>query len=151
MVAGEAGETTEGLAFLLARHGAGAQMMLRRALVSSGLTPRHMMTLKHLDTGPVSQQALVDMLEVDPSVLVALLNDLERDELALRRRDPADRRRHIVEITPAGAGVLRRSDEILAEAEGELFTRLSPTEQTLLRDLLNRINVSPDQFTCTED
>lgn len=56
-----------------------------------------------------------------------------------------------MEITPAGAAVLRRSDEILAEAEGELFTHLSPAEQLLLRDLLNRINVSPDQFTCTED
>ncbi|MEU0991501.1 MarR family winged helix-turn-helix transcriptional regulator [Streptomyces sp. NPDC005953] len=141
----------EGLAFLLARHGAIAQVLLRTALSSSGLTPRHMMTLKHLDSGPVSQQALIDMLEVDPSVLVAVLNDLEREELALRRRDPADRRRHIVEITPSGVAALRRSDEVLAEVEGELFTDLSDQERTTLRALLTRINTSPDHFSCSED
>ncbi|MFE5858002.1 MULTISPECIES: MarR family winged helix-turn-helix transcriptional regulator [unclassified Streptomyces] len=151
MVARSAEEMAEGLAFLLARHGAIAQVLLRTALSSSGLTPRHMMTLKHLDSGPVSQQALIDMLEVDPSVLVAVLNDLEREELALRRRDPADRRRHIVEITPSGVAALRRSDEVLAEVEGELFTDLSDQERTTLRALLTRINTSPDHFSCSED
>ncbi|MCM2391938.1 MarR family winged helix-turn-helix transcriptional regulator [Streptomyces albipurpureus] len=151
MVARKAEEMVEGLAFLLARHGASAQVLLRSALVSSGLTPRHMMTLKHLDSGPVSQQALIDMLEVDPSVLVAVLNDLEREELALRRRDPADRRRHIVEITPSGVAALRRSDEVLAEVEGELFTDLSDRERATLRGLLTRINTSPDDFSCSED
>lgn len=151
MVARGAEEMAEGLAFLLARHGAIAQVLLRTALSSSGLTPRHMMTLKHLDSGPVSQQALIDMLEVDPSVLVAVLNDLEREELALRRRDPADRRRHIVEITPSGVAALRRSDEVLAEVEGELFTDLSDQERTTLRALLTRINTSPDHFSCSED
>ncbi|MEU5399124.1 MarR family winged helix-turn-helix transcriptional regulator [Streptomyces sp. NPDC005963] len=151
MVARKAEEMAEGLAFLLARHGAIAQVLLRSALSSSGLTPRHMMTLKHLDSGPVSQQALIDMLEVDPSVLVAVLNDLEREELALRRRDPADRRRHIVEITTSGIAALRRSDEVLAEVEGELFTDLSEQERSTLRALLTRINTSPDHLACTED
>ncbi|MGW6454797.1 MarR family winged helix-turn-helix transcriptional regulator [Streptomyces sp. NPDC055078] len=144
-------EPMDGLAFLLARHGAIANVLLRSALSAAGLTPRHIMALRHLDSGPVSQQALIDVLGVDPSVLVAVLNDLERAELALRRRDPADRRRHIVEITPAGTAALARSDATLAEVESELFTDLSQRERADLRGLLSRINTSADHYTCTED
>ena len=43
----------------------------------------------YLDPGPVTQQALIEMLGVDPSVVVGILNDLERGELVHRRRDPA--------------------------------------------------------------
>lgn len=138
----------ERLGFLLAQHGAITDARLRRALGVTGLTPRQAMTLMYLDPGPVTQQALIEMLGVDPSVVVGILNDLERGELVHRRRDPADRRRHIVEIRPAGSQALRTMQVALAEVESELCADLSVQERILLRDLLGRLRTSPDQYHC---
>src|SRR5687768_15645742 len=100
------------IGYLLAHHGQAANARLRQALTTTGLTPRQGPTLIHLaEAGPIGQQTLVETLGVDPSVLVALLNDLERDDPVRRRRDPIDRRRHIVELTPAGVARLSTVEE----------------------------------------
>src|SRR5258705_8147758 len=94
------GVRADRLGLLLARNGQVTNARIREALGVTGLTTRHGMTLMHLsDGGAVSQQALIELVGVDPSVLVAILNDLEGHGLAQRRRDPTDRRRHILEIT----------------------------------------------------
>ncbi|MGW4646566.1 MarR family winged helix-turn-helix transcriptional regulator [Kitasatospora sp. NPDC004289] len=136
------------LGFVLAWHGAATDTRIRRALSTSGLGPRHTMTLMHLGSAPVGQRQLAERLGVDPSVLVALLNDLEGAGLVERRRDPADRRRHIVEITPAGTTTLDHLDRTLTEVESTLFGDLSERERTTLRKLLGRINTSPGDHAC---
>jgi MarR family transcriptional regulator, lower aerobic nicotinate degradation pathway regulator len=68
-----------------------------------GLRPRHLIGLKLLsEQGPAGQQGLADALCLDPSNVVVLLNELEERGLITRRRDPADRRRHIVELSSLG-------------------------------------------------
>ncbi|MFD9359529.1 MarR family winged helix-turn-helix transcriptional regulator [Streptomyces sp. NPDC060031] len=138
------------LGLLLAWHGAVTQTRMRKALSAAGLTPRHAMTLMHLEGGPISQRALAERLEVDPSVLVGILNDLERDGLADRRRDPADRRRHNVAITDAGSAVLGKTNAALDAVELGLFSGLSDQEQGVLRGLLARIDTHADDFDCQE-
>src|SRR5260370_38034586 len=72
-------------------------------LEPGGLRPRHLIALKLLSQrGPASQQALADSLSPDPSNVVGLLNALEDRKLITRRRDSADRPRHIVELSPRG-------------------------------------------------
>src|SRR3954468_18570115 len=81
---------------VLAYAGQIANGRIKKALATHGLKPAHSHVLMLLtDKGAMGQQALVEELRVDPSVLVAILNDLENGGLAERRRDPADRRRHI--------------------------------------------------------
>ncbi|MEV7443377.1 MarR family winged helix-turn-helix transcriptional regulator [Streptomyces sp. NPDC091204] len=138
------------LGLLLAWHGAVTQTRMRRALGAAGLTPRHAMTLMHLEGGPIGQRALAERLEVDPSVLVGILNDLEGDDLVERRRDPADRRRHNVAITAAGEAALRKTNAALDEVEGGMFAGLSEQERELLRGLLDRVNTSAEDFECGE-
>lgn len=138
------------LSFLLAYHGAITDTVLRKALAAAGLVPRHVMTLLQLADGPVTQKALIEKLGVDPSVLVALLNDLEGEGLVHRQRDPADRRRHIVEITPEGASRLEVSDLALDAMEQALFGDLSARERTALRGLLGKLRTSPEDFSCGE-
>ncbi|MFB7181213.1 MarR family winged helix-turn-helix transcriptional regulator [Streptomyces sp. NPDC056257] len=138
------------LGLLLAWHGAVTQTRMRRALGAAGLTPRHAMTLMHLEGGPIGQRALAERLEVDPSVLVGILNDLEGDDLVERRRDPADRRRHNVAITAAGEAALRKTNAALDEVEGGMFAGLSEQERELLRGLLDRVNTSAEDFECSE-
>src|ERR1035441_6758642 len=65
-----------------------------------GMRVKEFATLAMLrDHSPIPQQELSEMLFIDANNLVLLLNDLESKEFAFRRRDPADRRRHLVEIT----------------------------------------------------
>ena len=50
-----------------------------------------------------TQQAFAEAMHMDANNCVLLLNQLEDAGLVGRRRDPADRRRHIVALKPAGA------------------------------------------------
>lgn len=132
------------LGLLLARAGVIASTQIRQALTLIGLGPRHGHVLMHLAaTGPTSQQALIEALAVDPSSLVTVLNDLERDGLAERRRDPADRRRHIVEMSARGAAVLTEVDRAVAAVEQDLFVDLDEREMTRLAELLTRVRTVP--------
>ena len=61
------------------------------------------------DHDEASQQALSEGLFVDANSCVLLLNELEAAGYAERRRDPTDRRRHHVVLTPAGRAALERA------------------------------------------
>ena len=115
----------------------------RRAAESTtapgGLRPRHLIALKLLrEEGPASQQGLTEALRLDPSNVVALLNELEERELITRRRDPSDRRRHIVEISPRGVEELCLAYTRLRLVEDELLSALSAEEKATLYHLLVR-------------
>ncbi|KOX23800.1 MULTISPECIES: MarR family winged helix-turn-helix transcriptional regulator [unclassified Streptomyces] len=138
------------LGFLLSFRGELTGARIRTALGVAGLHPRSVMTLMQLAPGAMSQRDLAAAMEVDPSQLVAILNELEDQGLAERRRDPADRRRHIVEITRTGAAALERVDTAVNAAERELFGDLTDAEQALLRSLLDRVVVDPADHACGE-
>ena len=104
-----------------------------------GLRPRHLIALKLLsDDGPASQQGLSEALRLDPSNVVGLLNELEERELITRRRDPSDRRRHIVEMSPRGEEELCLAHTRLRLVEDELLSALSADEKTTLYQLMVR-------------
>jgi len=108
-------------------------------LCTRGLRTAHLLLLTLLrDHGETSQATLVDVLRLDPSNLVGLLNDLERRDLIVRRRDPDDRRRHIVALAPAGEQELAMIERRLAEVEERLLGVLEPEERAALHELLLR-------------
>ncbi|MFI6066555.1 MarR family winged helix-turn-helix transcriptional regulator [Micromonospora sp. NPDC051227] len=127
------------LGVLLAGRGAVANARVRNALADRGLTMRSVFTLRHVAKEPVSQQALIDLLGVDPSALVSVLNELEGLGLLTRQRDPVDRRRHVVTITPKGTTALTEVDAILDGADDDLFAALSPIERGQLERLLEKV------------
>lgn len=104
-----------------------------------GLRPRHLVTLTVLrQHAPATQQALAQQLAIDRTNLVGLLNELESAGLLARRRSEADRRRHIVELTPAGERTLDRAERAIEAAEAELLQGLSEQERGTLYELLQR-------------
>jgi DNA-binding MarR family transcriptional regulator len=114
------------------------------------LRPRHVIALRLLeDGGPVGQQALAEALSLDPSNVVVLLNDLESRELVARRRDPADRRRHIVEISEKGRGELGLACNHFGRIEDVMFASLSADERQTLHALLARAATTAPTQGCT--
>jgi DNA-binding MarR family transcriptional regulator len=137
------------LALAFSGHTAAAQ--IRRALAAYGFKPGHGNVLILLsDQGATSQQSLAEALAIDPSVLVAVLNDLEVEGLIERRRDPADRRRHIVEITPHGKSRVADFEAALAAVEAVLFADLDAGEIATLGGLLARVRTQADESSCIE-
>jgi DNA-binding MarR family transcriptional regulator len=75
-------------------------------------------------------------MDVDPSILVTLLNPLEADGLVTRERDRGDRRRHLVALTPAGEKHLASAARAQKDTEDALFASLDDDQREQLRDLL---------------
>jgi DNA-binding MarR family transcriptional regulator len=67
---------------------------------------------------------------------VAILNELEERGFATRRRDPADRRRHIVQISKKGIAVLDKVSEVMDAVEADLLEGFDPAERERFEGLL---------------
>jgi DNA-binding MarR family transcriptional regulator len=86
-----------------------------------------------------SQQELESALFMDANGVVLLLNELEAAGLSVRRRDPEDRRRHIVEMTDSGGLALERADKARESLEDEVLGGLSGEERATLKNLVRRV------------
>lgn len=102
-----------------------------------GMRLKEFVMLAHLrEHSPIPQQELSEILCIDANNLVLLLNDLEAAGFALRRRDPSDRRRHLVEITHLGTAALRQAERGIESVEEEVLAGLSSAERLQLQTLL---------------
>jgi DNA-binding MarR family transcriptional regulator len=104
-----------------------------------GMQLRQLMALSYVrDHDRTPQQELAEALCMDANNVVLLLNELEDLEYVARRRDPDDRRRHLVELTERGAGALTRAERAQETIEDEVLRALDPSERAILWGLLTR-------------
>jgi DNA-binding MarR family transcriptional regulator len=104
-----------------------------------GQTLKELAALSFLrDYDETTQQALTDGLCIDANYCVLLLNELEADDLVERRRDPADRRRHIVSMTDQGRKALHQAEQAQQSLEDEILVALNHEERTKLAHLLRK-------------
>ena len=108
-----------------------------------GMRLRHFVALTYLrDHELAPQQGMCDTLGMDANNLVLLLNEMEEARHVRRRRDAADRRRHLVEITPSGRRALEKAERAQESIEEDLLAELSADERATLHDLLARVLAS---------
>ena len=118
-------------------------MRLRAESVLSplGLRPRHLVALTVLrEQAGSTQQSLSEVLQIDRTNLVGLLNELEGEGLIERRRSSQDRRRHTVHLTPLGSKRLAAAESALDAAENEVLASLDEAQRESLFLLLQQAN-----------
>ena len=126
--------------FLLKRLGYAAKEQAMAAYVDTGLHPYHHAILIALDEDThETQGSIADALGYDRGQLVGLLDELEEHGLVERRRDTADRRRQLVNITPEGRKKLNELRRIAQRLEDDLLAPLDPPDQQRLHALLLRL------------
>ena len=127
-------------AFLLGRLGMQLKARKLEAFEAAGENPYHHAVLCVLDESARETQATIaDALGYDRSWLVGLLDELEEAGLLERRRDPADRRRHLVSLKPEGKAKLAELRAISRRVENEFLAPLDAGRREELHDLLLKL------------
>jgi len=91
-----------------------------------------------------SQRELAEAVGIQGATLTHHLDAMESAGLVTRRRDPANRRLHLVELTPAGDALFLRLRDAAMAFDSRLRAGLSDSEVSQLETLLTRLreNVS---------
>jgi len=129
-----------GAGLLILRLARASASRLGRSLAESGLHWADYAVLHQLAAqGPVAQRELASALRIQPSNIVALLDELQSRGLLRRSPDPADRRRHRVALTPRGRAALDRATKAAREAEADLLAPLNRAERQAFHGMLIRL------------
>jgi len=122
---------------LIAQIARGTRRRVEQVVAPTGLRPRELLVLQHLrERGPSAQQMLAELLGIDATNLVAVLNSLEDADLIERTRDRADRRRAIIGLSHDGEELLANMDRALRRVDDEILATLTPDERHTLNYLL---------------
>jgi DNA-binding MarR family transcriptional regulator len=136
-VPGPPKELLSSSSFLLKRLGFLLKERGFAAFEAIGLSPYHHAVLALLEEQPPETQAMIaDALGYDRSHLVGILDELEERGLVERKRDPADRRRHLVSVTANGKRTLGRMRDLVGRMEDEFFAPLEVDQRETLHALL---------------
>jgi DNA-binding MarR family transcriptional regulator len=132
-------------AYLLKRLGHQVKERTIEAYEAVGASPFSYAVLVVLEEGARDTQATIaDALGYDRSWLVGILDELEAEHLIERRRDPGDRRRHLVSLTPAGKKKLAQLRKISKSVEDEFLATLDQEQREQLHRLLLQVAADHD-------
>jgi DNA-binding MarR family transcriptional regulator len=134
------GGPQDSLGFLLSQLGFTASRRFHAALAPLDIEPRHFLLLRFvaIEEGR-SQQALGEMLNIPPSRMVALVDQLEQRGLLERRANPTDRRARALHVTPAGRHLVGRAMQVTLAYEHTVGVSLSAPERQQLVALLQKL------------
>jgi DNA-binding MarR family transcriptional regulator len=115
-----------------------------RALAPLGVEPRHFAALAVLDgIGPSPQRDLAGQLAVSGPVVVQLVDELERDGLVERHRNPQDRREYALRLTEDGRTRLGQARKAVDAVQAEVTAQLGEADDHELKALLRKLLTAP--------
>jgi DNA-binding MarR family transcriptional regulator len=126
--------------WLLSRAHARAQAIRADAFAAAGSSGYLSRVLASLaDEGAASQAELSRRTGIDPSDVVAIVNDLVSRRLVTRERDPRDARRNVVTPTRAGRAELARLGAVITEIQERFLAPLNDSERRQLQRILTKL------------
>lgn len=123
--------------------------MTAAALGPLGLTPPQLRALETIaKEQPLSQTRLGELVNMDRSTIVHVVDHFEALGAASREADPSDRRSHAVVLTKKGKALLAEAQIRARDVEVEFLAPLSHPERATLHDLLHKLF---DPSPCPEE
>jgi DNA-binding MarR family transcriptional regulator len=120
---------------------------VRLETMAGGEHPRdYSLLVALLTTGPISQQQLAEKMRVNRSLVVGIVDKLERRGWLERRRDPGDRRSYRLQVTPAGQAAVQEMAPRVKEASAKMAARLTDAERARLHELLRNLIAAHDRL-----
>jgi len=130
----------DGIAYLLVQLGFHVARTFSERLAPLGLEPRQVGMLTRLAANEGrSQQAIGELMGLNPTRMVFLVDELEEQGLVERRRNPADRRSHALYLTDQGREKLRAAQQASAGHEREILASLTDGQRRKLAALLRQV------------
>jgi MarR family transcriptional regulator, transcriptional regulator for hemolysin len=86
-----------------------------------------------------NQRALADAVGIQEATLTHHLNAMEKAGLITRRRDPENRRVHVVELTPAGDALFFQLRTAASEFDRKLRSGVAGAELAAFESTLDRL------------
>lgn len=119
------------------------------ALGPLGLTPPQLRALEAIAMDqPLNQVRLGELVNMDRSTIVHVVDHFEALGAASREADPTDRRSHAVVLTKKGKDLLAEAQKRARDVEAEFLAPLSRPEREALHDLLHKLF---DPSPCPEE
>ncbi|MCC3272104.1 MarR family transcriptional regulator [Arthrobacter zhangbolii] len=126
--------------FLMARAASIGSAQANRSLAELGLKVRHYSVLSLACSGGApTQRELSQFLVLDPSQIVAIVDELEQRGAVERRTDPRDRRSKVIMPTGGGRELYAQARKLVAGATESSLAALSAAERQELSRLLQRV------------
>ncbi|MFC4069964.1 MarR family winged helix-turn-helix transcriptional regulator [Actinoplanes subglobosus] len=131
--------TETDLSFLLDHTSHVLRTRMAAALAGIGLTARMHCVLVHALEEERTQIQLAELGDMDKTTMVVTVDALEKAGYAERRPSSTDRRARIIAVTPEGAEVARRSQEIVDGVHREALGSISEQDREALVRVLSRL------------
>lgn len=130
----------DSISYLLRRAHQRASSILLVALTRHRLTPRQYFALARLyEVGSVSQNHLGRLAAMDPATTQGVVQRLQRRRLIKSSPAESDRRRHMLQLTPAGLQLIRQLVRDEQTRAGTLLDALDTRQRRQLRSLLSKL------------
>jgi DNA-binding MarR family transcriptional regulator len=127
------------------------RVQLDTALADEGFTLRMHWILACLkQEGELTQRQVCDVLAVDRSDMVRLVDGLEKRGFVVRRKHAKDRRKQLLSLTEDGEKAVARTEELVDGATDTLFADLTAKDRRTLHRLALRALGHPKKFADTD-
>ncbi|MCB0211277.1 MAG: MarR family transcriptional regulator [Anaerolineae bacterium] len=127
--------------FLLSKAALKVSQQVDISLEPFAIQVRHygvLLFLSQINT-TVSQKEIGERLWIDRNTMVSLIDHLEAQGLAVRTRDPKDRRSYAISITEKGRTVVQQADQVVGEADAQFTEALTSDELEQFTKLLVKL------------
>ncbi len=126
--------------FLMNRPAQRIREMTEKTLEPLKIVPKQYGILASIQSdGPLSQRAIGDMLKIDRTTMVLLVDALEAKGFVVRKDHPEDRRYYSLHLTSSGKELFKKAHKLVAQAEEDFLQPLSRTEREDLRKFLSKL------------
>lgn len=120
---------------------------INRELSKSGFTLQMeqmpvLFTVYFATGGLLSQQEIANLLQKDKSGIQRTIRTLERDGYLRVQQDDADRRKNLVQLTPAGKMIMEQVLSTSKSFDQQLTSKLTADEVDTLLSLLKKVSES---------